>query len=234
MKTKHKIAVIIVIIFSLIFALYFIINFSLIQRRIYYKTNYKGEIPDSETLIEKSESFPYEKHCKYRGYSGEVHNVSEGDHYYHIDRQFIDSLIETIDQDKQKFHLYPFFRHNLNYTAEATEEPMISLRYNNNSIIRAQYSNNSEIFSAQEGYFENGTSFWMGNWFLNFTQIPYVKNSSYLIDLKDVLLVKMNVEYHYEKDFGVFESLTIKQFLCFDTNFHAIFVYFPIAAKIVS
>ena len=77
--------------------------------------------------------------------SGKVHNISDVDYIYHIDREFIESLKLQIEDDKKKFHFYPFFSHNFIYSLEVTNESLIYLTYNNNSIIKAEYANHTEI-----------------------------------------------------------------------------------------
>ena len=138
-----------------------IVSFSLIvynltiSTRIYYKITYEGTIQNLESIIEKSELFEYQKYCKYRDLSGEVHYVSNSNDFYHIDREFIESLKLKIEEDKAKFHFYPFFSHNFIYSLEVTNESLIYLTYNNNSIIKAEYADHTEIFAAEVAYYEN-------------------------------------------------------------------------------
>jgi len=102
--------------------------------KIYYKINYHANFQDFESIIEKSELFDYERYCKYRTYrgGGKVYNLSRSV-YYHIDRDFIDSLKLAINKDKEKFHFYPFFGHSFIYSLEVSNESLVFLTYNNNS-----------------------------------------------------------------------------------------------------
>jgi len=113
---------------------------------------------------------------------------------------------------------------------EVTNESLISLTYNNNSIIKAEYSNQTEIFAADRcwDYYSNKyTSNWEGNWYLNFTQIPLSPSNSSTIALNDTFLVRMNLEYHYSCGFTCSGDIRMEQFLCFNSKIEMMFVYFP-------
>jgi len=207
-----------------------LINNSIILTRIYYRVNYGVNVQNFDTIIDKSELFDYLKYCKYRDWWGEVHNLSRS-HYSnqcHIDREFIESLKLRIEEDKKKIHLFPFHEQNFIYSLEVTNESLIYLTYNNNSIIKAEYADHTEIFTAEWDHYENGTLFWLGNWFLNFTQIPFAPNMSSTIILSNIFLVKMNLHYKYVYSLGDSEALTIEQFLIFNSNFQTVFVYTPL------
>ncbi len=234
MKRKLKNVLLIIIIIGIILTSLIIINHFIILTRIYYKINYEANIQNFESLIEKSELFEYQKYCKYRDLSGEVQNVSNFDYYYHIDRDLIESLKLKVEDDKEKFHFWPFYSHKLFYSLEATNESLIYLTYNNNSIIKAEYANHTEIFAAWSDYYENNSLFWVGNWYLNFTYIPFASNISSTIILNDIILVKMNLYYDYVYgNLGV-ETLRIDQFLCFNSNLQTLFVYFPLVGMIMA
>jgi len=106
---------------------------------------------------------------------------------------------------------------------------LIYLSYNNNSIIKAEYANQTEIFTADWDYYENNTLFWTGHWYLNFTQIPFAPNMSSTIILSNIFLVKMSLEYDIALGFGGSENLKIEQFLIFNSNFQIMFVYIPLS-----
>ncbi len=231
-KLKKVLIIIIVIIGFFVPTLLFINNFAILQK-IYYKVNYEGNVQNFENIVEKSELFEYQKYCKYRDFWGEGYNLSRSD-YYHIDREFIESLKLKIDEDKEKFHLYPFHQYNFIYSLEASNESLIYLTYNNNSIIKAEYANQTEIFTARRGFFENKTLFWVENWYLNFTQIPFAPNMSSTIILNNIFLVKMNLEYNYHYSLGGSEGLIFEQFLIFNSNFQTIFVYIPLTPLMVA
>ncbi|MHA2008516.1 MAG: hypothetical protein ACW980_14450 [Promethearchaeota archaeon] len=211
-----------------------VINNSIILTRIYYKINYKGTIQNFETIIEKSELFDYEKYCKFRDYKGNVPNISIGEYPYYIDREYIESLKQQIEHDKNKFHFYPFFTHDFTYSLEATNESLIYLKYNNGAIIKAENENQTEIFSARRSHYDNGASFWQGNWFLNFTQIPFAPTSPSTIMLNNTILVKMYLRHHYDYNLGGSTGVLSEQFLCFNSNFHIMFVYIPPVAVAVA
>jgi len=225
---------VIIIITGLILTFSLIINNSIILSRIYYKINYKGNVQNFENIIDKSESFEYQKYCLYRDYLGNVYNLSDKVYVHHLDREFLESLKLQIEEDKTKFHFYPFYSHNFIYSLEATNESLIYLTYNNNSIINAEYANHTEIFTARSWHFDNSSLYWIGNWYLNFTFIPFAPNSSSTIVLNDIILVKMGLNYNHDYGFGGSQYLTIKHFLCFNSNFQVMFVYFPYLPLVVA
>ena len=234
MNRKLKYIPVIIIITGLIITLSIIINNSIILTRIYYRINYKGNIQDTENIIDKSELFDYQKYCLCRDYLGDVYNLTDKTYLHHIDRDFLEFLKLGIEEDKTKFHLFPFYSHNFIYSLEATNESLIYLTYNNNSIIKAEYANHSEIFTAQIGHYDNSSLYWEGYWYLNFTLIPYAPNSSSTIGLNDIFLVKMNLYYHQDYMFGGVIDLSIKPYLCFNSKYQVMFVYFTYISVFVA
>ncbi len=233
MKRKLVYITLLIIITGLIITFSLIINNSIILTRIYYKINYKGNVQNFESIIEKSELFEYQKYCKYRDSSGEVHNVGDVDYLYRIDREFIESLKLQIEDDKKRFHFYPSYSRSFVYSVEVTNESLIYLTYNNNSIIKAEYANHTEIFAARSVHYNNNPLYWVGNWYLNFTHIPFAPNISSIIVLNDIFLVKMNLYYEYYHNIGGSQGLIIEQFLCFNSNFQTMLVYFPLTSLAV-
>ena len=209
------------------------INQIQILSRIYYRTIYLGSIKDIEKFIESSESFEYQKYCKYRDFSGDIHNLSNYD--YHIDRDFISHLKSEISADRDNFHFYPFYGHNFAYSLEATNHSLMYLTYNNYSIMKAEDATHSEIFRSFEHYYDNNSLFWEGSWFLNFTLLPFCYGLTSTLPINNSILVKMNLHYDYDYGFGFgAEDLVIEQFLCFDSNFQIIFVCIPFAVLIMA
>lgn len=211
-----------------------IINHFLILSRIYYRTSRDGNVTNLEEIIEKSELFDYQKYCKCRDYFGTVHNATDSNIFYHIDRNFIDNLKTKLAKDHEIFHLYPFYEHHFVYSLEATDESLLYFSYNNNSIIKLEDETKTEIFSARESHYENNTTFWDGSWYLNFTLIPFNSGLNATIQLNDSILTKMNLQYDYDYALGESNTLIIEQFLCFNSNYQIIFVYIPWTAWIVA
>jgi len=237
MKRKLVYIPVIIIITGLILTFSLIINNSIILTRIYYKINYKGNMQNFESLIEKSEVFEYEKYCKYRDSWGEG-PINNSDYYYrYMDKDLIESLKLKIDKEKKKFHLYTGTQFNFIYSLEVTNESLIYLTYNNNNIIKAEYANHTEIFAVDrvwDYYYNRYTSNWAGNWYLNFTQIPFVPTNSSTIALNDTFLVKMTLDYYYSCGFACSGDVRMEQFLCFNSNIQMIFVYFPFSSHSVT
>lgn len=232
MKRKLRNTLIILLLIGIIVASLISINQFLISTRIYYRDTYRGDLVDIDTIIEKSELFDYQGYCKYRDCSGGVYNLTNSDNYYHIEREFLDSLKLNIENDQGKFHFYPFYSHSLVYLFEANQESLLYLTYNNFSIIKAEYANHTEIFTANDCI---DSPFWEENWYLNFTHIPYTPDLSSTIALNNIILVKMSLEYDHNYGFGTgVTSLRIEQYLCFNSSYKLIFVYIPIVALVLA
>jgi hypothetical protein len=211
-----------------------IINHFLILSRIYYRTSYNGNVNNLEEIIEKSELFDYQKNCKYRDSFGIVHNATNAEIFYHVDRNFINNLKTKIAKDHEEFHLYPFYEHHFAYSFEATNESLLYFTYNNNSIIKLEDETQTVLFSARESHYENNPTFWEGGWYLNFTLIPFSFDLNSTIQISDSILVKMNFNYdHVYGNVGA-EFLQVDQFVCFSSNYQIIFVFIPLTGLIVA
>ena len=192
-------------------------------------------IQNFDDIVEKSELFDYLKYCKYRslGIKGEIQNLSRSDSYYPIDRIFLESLRIKIEEDKKKFQIFPFHELIFIYSFEVTNESLIYLTYNNNSIIKAEYADHTEIFTASWGQWGDNPPHWEGNWYLNFTQIPFALNLSSTIPLNNIFLVKMNLIYNDVFNYWRASFLTIEQNLFFNSDFQVMLVYFPMESKAI-
>jgi hypothetical protein len=226
------ITIVIILIAGVIIPLSLIKNNSIALSRIYYEIDYKGNVQNFETIVEKSELFEYDAYCKYRDSWGEGPlNSSDYGYYSNIDRELIESLQLKIDKEKKKFHFYMGDHYYFIYSVEVTNESLIYLTYNNNNIIKAEYSNHTEIFTSER----IGNLFkWEGNWYLNFTQIPLAPNISNTIMLNNTILVKMKLEYHYSCGWACAGDVSMEQFLCFNSNLQTIFVYFPFSSHAIT
>lgn len=151
-----------------------------------------------------------------------------------IDREFIKSLTLKIDKDKAKFHLFPYHQHNFIYSLDVSNESLVYLTYNINSIIKAEYANHTEIFTASMAFWDINSPHWMGAWYINFTLIPTTPNyNSTKIILNDVFLVKMNLHYYSTSNSWDSQFLTIEQYLIFNSNFQTMLVFSPTSALAV-
>ncbi len=221
------------IILGIILPLFLVVNHFIILASIFYRITYPTDIQSYDDIVQKSELFDYLKYCRYRNYKAKIQNLSRSSHPYHIDREFLESLTLRIDNDKKKFNIDPIYRNNFIYSLEVSNESLIYLTYNNNTVIKAEYSNLTEIFAAEWGNWGDNPPFWDGSWYLNFTQIPFVQNSSSTIVLNNIYLVKMQLD-HYQVANWASSHLTIEQFLVFNSNFQIIFVYIPPSRQAVS
>ena len=178
-------------------------------------------------IVGKSELFDYQKYCTLRDFDGTIYNLTSYDYFYHIDKEFIDSLKIKITKDHLKFQMNPIYSHHFTYSLEATNESLLYFTYNNYSILKLEDENHKEIFSARENHYENSSTFWEGSWYLNFTLIPFSLYLNSTIQLNNSILVKMNLAYdHIYGNVGA-ESLQVDQFLCFNSNYQIIFVFIP-------
>ncbi len=218
---------------GIITSLVLIVNNFMIYASIFYRITYPMNIQNFDDIIDKSELFEYEKYCKLRDYKGVVQNLSKSDRSLYIDRIFLESLKLQIDGDKKKFHFFPFHQLNFISSLDVSNESLIYLTYNNNTIIKAEYTDHTEIFTAGIGQWGNNPPFWMGNWYLNFTHIPYALNESSTIMLSNIFLVKMNLKYDWVASFWGASYLTIEQYLVFNTDFQILFVFLPLESKAV-
>ncbi len=223
MRRKLKIGLLIM---GIIVPLFLVVNNFIILTRLYYKVNYSAKIQNSGSIIEKSELFDYLKYCRYRNYKAKIQNLSRSSYPYHIDREFLESLKNKIDDDKKKFHIDPFYRNSFIYSLEVSNESLIYLTYNNNTVIKAKYGNHTEIFAAKWEQWGDNNPYWDGSWYLNFTQIPFAQNSSSTIALNNIYLVKMQLEHDHSANWAS-SYLTIEQFLVFNSNFQITLVYIP-------
>ena len=212
--------------------MFLVVNHFIILVSLFYRITYPTDIQNYDGIVEKSESFDYLKYCRYRNYKAEIQNLSRFSPY-HIDREFLESLMLKIDNDKKKFNIDTLYRNNFVYSLEVLNESLIYLTYNDNTVIKAEYANHTEIFAARWEQFGDHTPYWDGSWYLNFTQIPSVQNSSFTIALNNIFLVKMQLKRDYAVSWAS-SHLEIEQFLVFNSNFQVIFVYIPPPSHSVS
>ncbi len=73
----------------------------------------------------------------------------------------------------------------------------------------------------------------VGNWYINFTQIPYEVNQTSIV-LFNTFLVKIILTYDYAfgNVGGIFYE--VEQFLVLDANFRVIFIYIPRVLVVVA
>lgn len=197
----------------------FIINFIALNN-IYYHIVYEIDIPNSNEIIDKVETFEYHHYLKIHDYFGGTYNISQFNpcpsHY--INRDCIEYIKDLINQDRKKFHWVQSYQHNLNYKFNATEQVKLYLSYSNTTIFNATYESKKEIFVVNElnGYFH-------GIWYLNFTYVPYMLNQSNTILLESIFLIKMFLDYSITRFAG--EGHHIEQYIALSSNLQVIFIY---------
>ncbi|KKK45148.1 hypothetical protein LCGC14_0829360 [marine sediment metagenome] len=169
-----------------------IINNFIIISRIGYRTHYEVNLPNSEEIIEKTETFDYLKYLKMHKLNGEVQNLSKFNANY-IDREFIDFLKRKINREINSFHWWPFTYFSIIYSFSATEELTLYFSYNNNTIFNATYENQNAIFTVPPPYVYD----FIGSWYINFTQVPHVVNQSSTIMLNNTIFIKMILKYDH-------------------------------------
>jgi hypothetical protein len=203
-------------------------NNIIISTRIYFKINYSSNLSNSDEIVERVESFDYISYLKLYEYDGEIHNLSRFSFQY-IDSEYLDYLNQYINREISSFHLWPFYHNNITYTFNAIEVSKLYLTYNNNTIFEATYENNDTIFEVDKF---NGN--WIGCWYINFTQIPFVSNAQSTILLNDSFLVQMMLSHRYDISLGESGLITLNQFLILDSNLQIRIVYNPLRDAIVA
>ena len=189
----------------------------------------------TEKLIDHVETLDYPSLIKYHDAMGEIHNLTNyyfDGHFntHYIDREYVEALKEEVRGDSKRFHWWPGHYHYFDYLLNVTEETNLYFTYNNNTMIRAQYGNYEDIFDVERDY---STKKRVGNWYINFTQIPYVVNQT-SISLNNTFLVKMILKYDYlfGNVGGIFYE--VEQFLVLDEKFQVIFIYIPLVLVAVA
>lgn len=190
---------------------------------IYYQIVYETDIPDSNVIINKVETFEYYEYLIMHDFLGQSYNISKFDQnlddFKYIDRDGINYIKNQINQDRQRFH-WTIHRHRLYYKLNATNESKLYFSYSNSTIFNATYENNKEIFVTE--YFEFYGHFY-GNWYINFTLVPYVYNQSNRFLLTNVYSIKMFVDYSITRLAG--EGHYIKQYIVLSSDLQVIFIY---------
>jgi len=227
-KRKNKLRLLLISCIVISVSLLLVLNNIIISTRIYFKINYHSNLSNSDEIIEKVESFDYVSYLKLHEYDGEIYNLSRFSFQY-IDSEYLDYLNQFINRELSSFHLWPFYYNYITYTFNATEVSKLYLTYNNDTIFETTYENNDTIFEADKF---NG--YWMGSWYINFTQIPYVPISQSTIILNDSFLVQMTLSHRFDITLGESGWITLNQFLILDSNLQIIIVYIPLRDAIIA
>jgi hypothetical protein len=190
--------------------------------KIYYHIEYEINIPNSNEIIDKVETFEYPHFLKKYSYSGRIQNVSQFNECptQYIHRGCIEYLKDLINRDRRKIFFSPGYYHNLNYKFNATEQEKLYLSYSNTTIFNATYESSKEVFLVPWSDFH---STFYGNWYINFTYVPYVFNHSNTILLENIILVNMFLHYSISRFAG--EGHLINQYIGLSSNLQIIFIY---------
>jgi hypothetical protein len=199
------------------------VNNSLILNNIYYHLVYETDILDSSDIIDKLETFEYHRYLIYHEGVGGGQNISKFNpsfpEFNYINRDCIEYIKSKINEDRQKFY-FAFYRHCLLYRFNETERSKVFFSYNYTTIFNATNHNNETIFSVD--YNEYYRSY-IGSWYINFTQVPNVLNKSYTLLLKNIILIKMLVDYSITRYAG--EGHYIRQYIALSSDLQVIFIY---------
>lgn len=206
----------------------FISNF-MVLNNIYYRIVYETDIPDSDDIIDKSETFEYHQYLKMHDYYGEAHNISKFNQslyqYNYINRDYINYIKDKINQDRKRFHWWPFYYHHFNYKFNATEQSKLYLSYSNTTLFNATYENKKDVFVVE---YDEYYDYFIGNWYINFTHVPKVFNQSSTLLLNNTILIKMFIDYDYVYGNLGAETYHIKQYIALSSDLQVIFVYVPL------
>jgi hypothetical protein len=214
---------VIVILIPLLLIFSIVLSFNFISlSNIYYHIEYEINIPNSNEIIDKVETFEYRHFLKRHDYSGRTLNVSQFNECpsQYIDRECIEYIKNQINQARRRFYLTPGYSHNLNYKFNATEQAKLYLSYSNTTLFNATYDSNKEVFLVP---WNDYYSTFYGNWYINFTYIPYVFNQSKTILLESIILINMDLYYSISRYCG--EGHRIIQFIALSSDLQIIFIY---------
>lgn len=228
------IVLLIVIITSLFIFSPFISNF-IVLNKIYYRIVYETDIPDSDDIIDKVETFEYHQYLKMHDYYGETLDISKFNQsmpqYNYINRDYINYVKDKINQDRKKLHLWPFYSHYFNYIFNATEQAKLYFCYSNTTIFNATYENNNAAFVVEyDEYYDN----FIGNWYINSTYVPSVSSQPFTLPLNNTILIRMFIDYdHVYGNLGA-ETYHIRQYIALSSDLQIIFVYIPLVSIVVA
>ncbi len=233
---KFKIILLLLILIVSISISFPIIN-AIVLNNIYFRINYEVNIADSDNIVDRFETFEYYQYLKKHDRYGETHDISKFNQsvyqsfYNYIDREYIDYLINKINQDRKKFHWWLGHYHHLSYTFNATEHSRLYFAYSDTTIYNATFENMEEIFVVESDWESDN---YVGNWYINFTYVPSVGDEPIIIPLNDTILVKMFIEYDYlfGNVGGIFYQ--IPQYIALSSDLQIIFIYVPLTGIIVA
>ncbi|UCC20201.1 MAG: hypothetical protein JSV62_02645 [Promethearchaeota archaeon] len=176
-----------------------------IRPRIYYIIEYDINLPNREEIIDKVENLNYTAYLN-------NYNPDPWEPQRYVDKDLIDYLKSLIENDTG-FHWWPSYTHYLRYYFLGENHSKLYLIYNNNTIFNLKDQNNQSLLLREDG-------FWMGTeWYLNFTQIPYVYNDNSTLVLSESIFIDINMVY-----LG-FEYYSFNQYLVLNKNLDVILIF---------
>lgn len=201
-----------------------------ILKYFYYNISYDIKTENPDKLIEKVETIDYLSLLQSHERNGNVHNIT--DKIFdgcrvssYINREYLEYQKQDISDDSKKFHWWFGHRHYFNYALKASMELKLYFTYVNNTIIKAQYETLEDIFVVDSDYYYF-TEIRYGNWYINFTQVPYVVNET-SISLNNTILIKMTLNHGYALSPLAGVWININQFIVLNENLQVIFIYVP-------
>ncbi len=233
---KRKIIwIIILILLPIILILTLFVNNFIVFNNIYYQISYETNILNSNEIIVKAETFEYHQYLKMHDPYGITQNITKFNQslyqFNYINSDYVDFIKDKIDQDRKRFHWWPFYYHHFNYKFNATEQSKLYFSYSNTTLFNATYESMKEVFTVEyDEYYGN----FMGNWYINFTHVPKVFNQSYTLLLNNTILIRMFTDYDYTYGNLGAETYHIKQYIALSSDLQVIFVYVPLVQFMVA
>ncbi|MFX1456616.1 MAG: hypothetical protein ACFFDB_14675 [Promethearchaeota archaeon] len=157
-------------------------NVIVIRPRIYYIIDYDVDLPNQEEIIHKAENLNYSAYLDLK-YCDPYRNIS-----CYVDSDLVNFLKSRIVNDNG-FKWWPFYAHHLRYCFLADNHSKLYLTYNNYTILSIKDQNNQLLFSREE------PRRCELDWYMNFTQIPYVYSDNSTFEFIDCIFVEINLEY---------------------------------------
>ena len=219
-NTKNTLGILVLIILGGIGLYYALDYFVFKHSRIYYLINYQVDLPNSDVIIAKVEHFDYKSNLN-------INNEYDDRNY--VDRIFINKLIQQVEADKIGFHWWPYYTRNFEYTLKSTNESRLFLKYNNDTIYWANYSNYNPIFTS-----ENINVYVRINWYINFSQVPYVSGAYSVIPLNNTYLAIITLEYNFVCGSLCGRWYSMDQYMILDSSLQVICIFIPIIPVVVA
>ncbi|UCC20203.1 MAG: hypothetical protein JSV62_02655 [Promethearchaeota archaeon] len=186
-----------------------VIYYAVSKPIIYYIIEYDINLSNREEIIDKVENL------NYTAYLNHIYKYPDPypETQKYIDRDLINLLKSRIENDTG-FYSWPPYSHYLRYYFLGENHSKLYLTYSNNTIFSLKDQNNQSLLLVVDHV-------WGGiEWYLNFTQIPYVYNDNSTLVLSESIFIDINMVYVYP-----FRYYSFDQYLVLNKNLDVILIF---------